>query len=718
MDFRSFMMQEIDGEFKFLPEGCNDDNQCSASLKSVNNEAPVIDEKPLTDLDIHEFPSAKEVKDSADCHWVVAHVTPPSWKKHLRQISIKQLCDIHDRAYMLQVVLDNVLNYRTHELISTLHNATASCDAIWAKKLEKDRAYAELERKCNEALLDLDKNPLVDDMRTEIETLQGPDCYWVVAHVTPPSWKKHLRQISIKQLCDIHDRAYMLQARKLEKDRAYAELERKCNEALLDLDKNPLVDDIRTEIETLQGRVDGLHKRERLKFSEIQLLQEMDALKQDRASVVAKVVPDAATKLIRSDEMDQAKRGFPITGLRCGSMRPYDLWKSYKKGGSKGSDLKKNLEDMEYDRASSDGSDDRDDVEGVMNVNSDGNKVYDDASGFVIQGIKDNRGFEGVNVEGSCRFNFTDSLKRDSELEDEVSSISKSNVVKNVEKLRNKVNGVVRSVVWPSLNEVNRKDMGSNVVLSSSIGNPIIMDRITTFMCEKSYGRASFARGLIEVDATKELPDSIEIYYSRGGLNGRGGLSVGRGGVYQRENNEGMGMKFVPVRNVRKRVDNVQVIEESSNNAKNNALMSNRLQIRNNILYPCRNRIHTSKVANRSPYLKEKAVLAFVVSRFLVKIAWDAFRNSGTITTWHHIVWFSHNVPRHAFLLWLIMRNSLKTQDKLGQWAVGIGIDLSQVTCVFCSSQPDSHAHLFFECQFSALVGFSGEVSWPLGEYH
>nr|GEW72991.1 xylulose kinase-1 [Tanacetum cinerariifolium] len=37
-----------------------------------------------SDPDIHEFPSAKVVKDSADCHWVVSHVTPPSWKKHLQ----------------------------------------------------------------------------------------------------------------------------------------------------------------------------------------------------------------------------------------------------------------------------------------------------------------------------------------------------------------------------------------------------------------------------------------------------------------------------------------------------------------------------------------------------------------------------------------------------------------------------------------------------------
>ncbi|GKE44036.1 hypothetical protein Tco_1471320, partial [Tanacetum coccineum] len=80
-----------------------------------------------------EFPSAKELRDATDCHWVVAHVTPPSWKQRLREISIEQLCDIHDKAYMRQAVLDN---------------------------LDKDRAYAKLERKCNEALQDLDKNLL------------------------------------------------------------------------------------------------------------------------------------------------------------------------------------------------------------------------------------------------------------------------------------------------------------------------------------------------------------------------------------------------------------------------------------------------------------------------------------------------------------------------------------------------------------------------------
>ncbi|GJV59378.1 RNA-directed DNA polymerase, eukaryota, reverse transcriptase zinc-binding domain protein [Tanacetum coccineum] len=49
--------------------------------------------------------------------------------------------------------------------------------------------------------------------------------------------------------------------------------------------------------------------------------------------------------------------------------------------------------------------------------------------------------------------------------------------------------------------------------LASMIGNPIIMDRITTSMCEKSYGRASFARVLIKVDAEKGLVDNVEVCY-------------------------------------------------------------------------------------------------------------------------------------------------------------------------------------------------------------
>nr|GEX27289.1 hypothetical protein [Tanacetum cinerariifolium] len=179
-----------------------EDNQGSFSVKSVNNKTPILDADPIsvvlpanvvdniidsnstssddelppvhppissfpearrapvqvskvngdasTPLNvnshpvIHEFPSAKELKDATNYHSVVPHITHPSWKQHLRDISIEQLCDMHDRAYMCQAILNNMLNSRTSELISALHKARASCDAIREReeihRLRQDRA--------------------------------------------------------------------------------------------------------------------------------------------------------------------------------------------------------------------------------------------------------------------------------------------------------------------------------------------------------------------------------------------------------------------------------------------------------------------------------------------------------------------------------------------------------------------------------------------------
>nr|GEW39763.1 ATPase, F1/V1/A1 complex, alpha/beta subunit, zinc knuckle CX2CX4HX4C [Tanacetum cinerariifolium] len=49
--------------------------------------------------------------------------------------------------------------------------------------------------------------------------------------------------------------------------------------------------------------------------------------------------------------------------------------------------------------------------------------------------------------------------------------------------------------------------------IASYIGNLVIMNRITTSMCEKSYGGARFARVLTEVEAELGLVDVIKVFY-------------------------------------------------------------------------------------------------------------------------------------------------------------------------------------------------------------
>ncbi|GJT01521.1 zinc knuckle CX2CX4HX4C containing protein [Tanacetum coccineum] len=51
--------------------------------------------------------------------------------------------------------------------------------------------------------------------------------------------------------------------------------------------------------------------------------------------------------------------------------------------------------------------------------------------------------------------------------------------------------------------------------IASRIGTPIIMDKVTTSVFERGYGRASFARVLIKVNAAEGIVDNVEIWYKK-----------------------------------------------------------------------------------------------------------------------------------------------------------------------------------------------------------
>ncbi|GJV05819.1 hypothetical protein Tco_1343475, partial [Tanacetum coccineum] len=180
MDFRSFMMEGSDGEFHFEPEGgVGDVKEESSSNRSVNNEASVIDVNPLNSaLHSHVTENVKDSDDVSSEKGVVDEAE--RLRKSLKATVVGDVSDPLDidsdpdiHVSICQAVLDNMLNSQTRQLMSALTKARASCNVIQEREIEKDKAYVELERKCNDALQDLDKNPLVLDMRVEIETLQG-----------------------------------------------------------------------------------------------------------------------------------------------------------------------------------------------------------------------------------------------------------------------------------------------------------------------------------------------------------------------------------------------------------------------------------------------------------------------------------------------------------------------------------------------------------------
>ncbi|GJV45922.1 RNA-directed DNA polymerase, eukaryota, reverse transcriptase zinc-binding domain protein [Tanacetum coccineum] len=63
------------------------------------------------------------------------------------------------------------------------------------------------------------------------------------------------------------------------------------------------------------------------------------------------------------------------------------------------------------------------------------------------------------------------------------------------------------------------------------------------------------------------------------------------------------------------------------------------------------------------------------------------------------VIWFSQNVPKHAFVLWMASKGKLVTQDKLAKWYPG-----KDWECPLCMQVEDSHIHLFFECEYSNTI--------------
>ncbi|KAK3193363.1 hypothetical protein Dsin_024673 [Dipteronia sinensis] len=69
------------------------------------------------------------------------------------------------------------------------------------------------------------------------------------------------------------------------------------------------------------------------------------------------------------------------------------------------------------------------------------------------------------------------------------------------------------------------------------------------------------------------------------------------------------------------------------------------------------------------------------------------------LVPWFELVWYSHNIPRMSFILWLAIRGRLSMLDRVPLYNPYVG-----TLCVLYSSSPETHAHLLFECAYSKVI--------------
>ncbi|GKD53165.1 RNA-directed DNA polymerase, eukaryota, reverse transcriptase zinc-binding domain protein [Tanacetum coccineum] len=84
---------------------------------------------------------------------------------------------------------------------------------------------------------------------------------------------------------------------------------------------------------------------------------------------------------------------------------------------------------------------------------------------------------------------------------------------------------------------------------------------------------------------------------------------------------------------------------------------------------------------------------------FSVKNVWTDLSEVRPKVSWYKMVWFSQNIPCHAFISWLAINKKLKTQDKVVRWQ-----NIDDLKCSLCNLVQDNHSYLFFNCEFSAKV--------------
>ncbi|GKD27971.1 hypothetical protein Tco_1234185, partial [Tanacetum coccineum] len=114
------------------------------------------------------------------------------------------------------------------------------------------------------------------------------------------------------------------------------------------------------------------------------------------------------------------------------------------------------------------------------------------------------------------------------------------------------------------------------------------------------------------------------------------------------------------------------------------------------------------KILQLRPIIPEFIKFKIVSSRDIFRVGldfstkvWSSLCPRDLKVPWFAVVWYSYCIPRHALTLWMIVKQRLKTHDRIYSWEASSSL---LNLCPLCDLQPDLHDHLFFECPFSQQI--------------
>nr|GEV96298.1 ribonuclease H-like domain-containing protein [Tanacetum cinerariifolium] len=98
-------------------------------------------------------------------------ITLSAWKNHHDNYMDVELLDLHDRCYARQVIVGSAVTRRSHELLQIIKKLRGKFDVMKDKERAREEECEELRAKCEAAMIEFEKNPIVVALRENISTL-------------------------------------------------------------------------------------------------------------------------------------------------------------------------------------------------------------------------------------------------------------------------------------------------------------------------------------------------------------------------------------------------------------------------------------------------------------------------------------------------------------------------------------------------------------------
>uniref|UniRef100_A0A803Q484 Reverse transcriptase zinc-binding domain-containing protein n=1 Tax=Cannabis sativa TaxID=3483 RepID=A0A803Q484_CANSA len=101
-------------------------------------------------------------------------------------------------------------------------------------------------------------------------------------------------------------------------------------------------------------------------------------------------------------------------------------------------------------------------------------------------------------------------------------------------------------------------------------------------------------------------------------------------------------------------------------------------------------------VAVKNKIQQQVSLTSFVVQKYKIQQGYNLLFAEYDKLPWSNLIWDRLIVPKHRFILWLVLWDRLNTRERLSKFMTTM-----DAKCVFCSKEEETIAHLFFECDYS-----------------